>query len=217
MRKLPLILLLVFAGALSAQKKKLYVADQVMACMKNPNGCMQVKEKSKGEWQSMVDTIEGFAYQEGYNYTLKVEQLANTANGAHYKLLKVLKQKKSDFNPASRLPAKRWYLQEMVEDTTFIRLMDTSAVYIELKPADMSFSGHGLCNNFHGILNTDGSQISLTQIVSTKMACKGTLLESIVTTMLADMHSFKVVGDKLTLAGGNKAFMQFRSKDVHQH
>ncbi|RNA63840.1 DUF4377 domain-containing protein [Chryseobacterium nematophagum] len=44
-----------------------------------PMKCLQVKENQSGNWMNFYSTIEGFTYEPGYEYILKVktEKIAN--------------------------------------------------------------------------------------------------------------------------------------------
>lgn len=54
--------------------KTLYVRDVLADCEgESPRKCMQVRETPEGEWTFFYDSIEGFDYEETYQYELRVE------------------------------------------------------------------------------------------------------------------------------------------------
>ncbi|MFW5741497.1 MAG: DUF4377 domain-containing protein [Myxococcota bacterium] len=54
--------------------RTMYVHEQQVDCQgEGPMRCMQVREDSDGEWTWFYDSIEGFEYEEGYRYELRVE------------------------------------------------------------------------------------------------------------------------------------------------
>lgn len=49
------------------------VAGQTLECQGVAiQQCMQVKKKKDGEWQNFYDQIEGFTYEEGFEYILRI-------------------------------------------------------------------------------------------------------------------------------------------------
>lgn len=198
-----------FVTNANAQKTvKLFVADQPVICPGNYNAdCIQIKEKKKGEWSPLKGTIEGFTYEAGYDYTLKVKK---NKTGAAYTLVKVSTKQKTEYNPTQRLDGKKWYLHSLHEDTTYMNLLDTTKVYVEINMAEKRISGKGICNRFSGGLTINGNDFSVGNLASTKMACEGNILEGIVTAMFEKMRHYTTVGNKLILSSDNKESMVFR-------
>ncbi|GAB3575337.1 hypothetical protein GCM10027578_39370 [Spirosoma luteolum] len=53
------------------------VAAQERDCMgMGPRKCLYVRENGKGDWQLFYDPIEGFTFEPGYTYTLRVKRQA---------------------------------------------------------------------------------------------------------------------------------------------
>lgn len=51
------------------------IADRYKDCVGViPQKCLQVKEKGATDWSLFYDFIQGFTYQEGYEYTLLVRR-----------------------------------------------------------------------------------------------------------------------------------------------
>lgn len=51
----------------------LEVAPQTVECVGEAvQRCLQVRESPEEEWRYFYDTIEGFTYEEGYTYVLRV-------------------------------------------------------------------------------------------------------------------------------------------------
>ncbi|GAA4109275.1 hypothetical protein GCM10022393_05780 [Aquimarina addita] len=56
------------------ETKTVYIASYQTNCQGvGSQTCMLYKENSDDEWTYFYDTIEGFEYEEGYNYTLEIE------------------------------------------------------------------------------------------------------------------------------------------------
>lgn len=212
MKQLLLVFLLsVITFHLQAQKKyqKLFVADQALQCPYNQGeDCLMVKEKKKDSYQLLSGVIAGFTYEEGYEYQLKVEK-----RGAQdYILSKVLKKKKTSYNPSERIDKKQWFLYSMHIDTQFIRIMDTTAIYMELNLAEKRVSGKGVCNRFNGEVTIENKNIAFAEMASTKMACEGNILENIITGMLKRMKFYRTSGNILTLSNNDKELMIWKRR-----
>lgn len=53
----------------------LYVADHQVPCATlEPQTCLLVREDPRAEWQPLYEAIEGFSYQPGHSYTLRVQR-----------------------------------------------------------------------------------------------------------------------------------------------
>lgn len=99
---LALLFLLAACGEPMPQDKPgqlLYVAPYGTACIGvGAMECLRVKEEGDANWQLFYNHIEGFAYEEGFQYTLrvKVEEVASPpADGSslRYTLLEVVEKK----------------------------------------------------------------------------------------------------------------------------
>lgn len=76
----PLLLLTFLAVALAAcssggEEKTIYVAPTMVDCEgEGPQECLLIKENPEDDWQYWYYGIEGFDFQEGYNYELVVKE-----------------------------------------------------------------------------------------------------------------------------------------------
>ncbi|WP_170319665.1 DUF4377 domain-containing protein [Polyangium spumosum] len=60
-------------------QKTLFVREQRVDCEgEGPMRCMQVRASADAEWELFYGKIEGFSYEEGYTYELRVAPLAAT-------------------------------------------------------------------------------------------------------------------------------------------
>ena len=58
----------------STTEKTLYIGPELVDCVGvAPQKCMQVKETPDGEYQDFYDPIQGFTFEPGYNYVLRVQ------------------------------------------------------------------------------------------------------------------------------------------------
>ena len=60
----------------SEEVKILYVASKLDDCVGiAPKKCMMVKEEEDAPWELMYQEIEGFNYEEGYEYKIEVKRV----------------------------------------------------------------------------------------------------------------------------------------------
>jgi len=75
-----LVMTVVSCGSLSqgqeeVTQKTLFVGPEREACIGAvPQECYLIKENLEDEWEFLYDEIEGFEYEEGWTYKLRVEQ-----------------------------------------------------------------------------------------------------------------------------------------------
>lgn len=213
-----LILVFFFAAVIAADaqsKKVMYVADHKTFCSSTSvSECYQVKEKKNEGWKIFQNSIEGFEYTEGYEYKLKVsvrsyQNVEPGSSNLTYQLLKLMSKKKTNYNPLQKLNG-TWNLEQIWEDTTYIKLMDSSSVVMELNTTTQKMSGKNICNNFFGSFTATADSIAFSDIGSTRMMCDGMLLENIIFKMYKDMKKWVVRTNKLTLSSADgKARMQW--------
>lgn len=62
-----------FLGSDDARDTTLFVAPQRVPCVGvGPQSCLRVREPSQAEWGLFYDSIEGFAFEPGFEYELRV-------------------------------------------------------------------------------------------------------------------------------------------------
>lgn len=88
------------ANASAENEKTIIVGPKTADCRGVvPMKCLQVKENTSAEWNNFYSNIEGFTYEPGYEYVLKIktEKIANPpADGSSikYKLVQQLSKTK---------------------------------------------------------------------------------------------------------------------------
>ncbi len=203
------VLLLSFSVVFAQQKKTYIVADHKSSCTGlMPMDCYLVKEKAKNEWGYFYNFIEGFDYEEGFEYKIKVsvtkyEQVAADASSYTYRLLKIMSKRKTNYNPTEKLNGK-WVLEYIHQDTTFIRLIDSTSTYMELNTQTGKVNGKNICNGFFGPFKANETTIEIGEIGSTRMMCEGMQLENIIFKMLRDMKTWNITTNRLTLHSADK-------------
>ncbi|CAD7813059.1 hypothetical protein CHRY9390_02602 [Chryseobacterium aquaeductus] len=62
------------ANSASADEKMFIVASQTVDCTGvAPMKCLQIKEKESDSWGNLYSNIEGFIYEPGFEYVLKLK------------------------------------------------------------------------------------------------------------------------------------------------
>jgi len=163
------------------EMKTLYVGPELVDCVGvAPMQCMQVKEDPNGEYQNFFSSIEGFTFEPGYTYELRVnvESIANPpADGSslRYTLVEIVSQTPvatGETGEANALQGARWvlvsYLNAAGETVTALADREVTA---EFGP-DGQMGGSGGCNRYFASYTVDGGNLTIGQAGSTMMACE---------------------------------------------
>ncbi|MFV0521606.1 MAG: DUF4377 domain-containing protein [Mangrovibacterium sp.] len=185
-----------------AQEFTYWVNGTQITCMGvAPRKCLQVQkgeELNEQAWKSFSSKIDGFDYEPGYVYKLKVkeekipaEQVPADASSIKYTLVKVLK-KTADARFA------------IDGDWTLIRLNAqpinrmVPAPTLAIHVADMQIAGSGGCNNYAGgIKNLTTKEIVLGQVAGTRKACFKKNIEQDYLVALNKVHTYAMEDGKL--------------------
>ncbi len=216
-----LFTILTFSSAVFAQTKNevLIVADRKTDCrgvvaMK----CLQIKKPQDENWTLFRQNIENFNYAEGYTYVLRVsvgtvKNPPADASNLKYRLRQILSREKTggekSENDASRLTANAWRLTAIEGEK-----VNTDKSFINFNTAKKSVGGNGGCNGFGGDLSVNGSEIKISQIISTQMFCEDTSdVENKFLKNLERATKYKITGGKLVLFAAEKVVLEFTAKN----
>jgi heat shock protein HslJ len=173
------IILLVFACNPKQKTETFWVNSYRVDCVGvGPMKCMLIQKGEtleEGEWQNFYSKIEGFEYEPGFIYKLKVkeEQLENVpadASSIKYILIEVL-EKKEDNKLALN---GSWDAVKI--NGSIIKLPRSRGAGVipqmQIDLAQMQISGIDNCNNFSGKINKLGdTNIELGQLARTQKMC----------------------------------------------
>jgi heat shock protein HslJ len=130
------------------RQKTVYVGPYQVECAGvGPQQCLLVKEDPNAEWTFFYDRIEGFEYEPGYEYELRVmeEKIANPpadASAIRWTLLEVVKKTRS-------LEGTTWVLEAYLnsEGVLVSPLVDSEATATF---ANGQVGGNASCNTYFG-------------------------------------------------------------------
>ena len=175
---LMMVMIFTFHQLASAQTVIYYVAPNKADCMGiGPGKCYLVKKSPDAGYNFFNGEIEGFTYEEGYEYkiSVKIIQLENTPAdqvSMKYVLDKVLEKNKAKaVNTDSKIQQK-WVLAKYLKNDKLIK--NTTKAFIQFTN-DARINGNSSCNNFFGSYTESNNKISFSQVGMTKMYCEGSI------------------------------------------
>lgn len=175
-----------------------------------PMNCLQVQTGEtidEGGWELFYSPIEGFDYEEGYQYLILVEvrelsakQTPADASSQQYQLLAI---KAKTLQPSGKLSGK-WTLVSINQ-----KAVDVSAHHelpvIEISLNDMYVSGTDSCNQFNGqILTIENQSFKLGPVASTRKYCQDMKLADNFNNALFNAQSYRYDGETLVIADSHK-------------
>ena len=207
------------APAPQAEELTLYVGPELVDCVGvAPMQCMQVKQAADDEWQLFYDQIDGFTYEPGYTYELRVQRIAvpnppADASAFRYELIEEVSRTPTlvVIGDENGLAGQEWQLQEiqMLEDNSVFVPADHALHTLNFSVAG-EFNGQNDCNRISGSYVVDGSNITFANIVSTMAMCAPESLFERYMQALLYADSFTMEGDNLLIAfGPNVGVLKF--------
>jgi len=185
----------------SCQKDKIiFVADHyASANLKS----LLIKENKNDDWTSFNDQIEGFNYEEGYSYQLKVS-ISKDKSGLKYKLKEVISKSKTEETTTNfhTLNEEKWFVSQIEGVPNKI----IKKIYFNIKGEKIGgFSG---CNTFRGTFKSKGNSFKVSTINATKMFCVDTSkLENMFQNALHNALSYTIENNVLKVYGINNKLL----------
>lgn len=195
-----LIIILTAINGYSQKKKHLYIADHLVDCEGvGKTKCMLIKEKIVDEWQTFYDQIEGFDYEEGYQYLIevKIKKVKNPAadqSSERYILKKVFEKKKVE--PAMADIHSTWKLVSMKGMTDF----DVFPTF-KIDTDGKRVSGNAGCNNYFGKYYPEKKELDFSRMGMTRKMCPEPVMkvENAYINNLRQVEKFELEGNNLFL------------------
>ncbi len=192
-----------------AVEKTLFVGPTLVDCEGvAPQKCMLVMDNPDDGYQMFYGNIEGFDFEEGFEYELivRVEEIENPpadASSLKYTLVSVVNKSPATptANPEVSMPTQTytldWYLNAQGEQTAVLPGTEITLAFMDGRVA-----GNSGCNQYSGGAEINGNQIKLGGMMSTMMACEETIMqqEQAYLAALGSAASFEISGETLTMA-----------------
>lgn len=213
-----------------AEEKTLFVGPELVDCVGvGPMKCMQVKEDPNGDYLLFYSPIEGFEFEPGNEYELRVrvETIPNPPADAS-SLRYVLTEQVSKTPVSGELESATMEKTTVLEGTLWqmISLLDAEGNTVAALPGsevtaefkDGRVGGRGGCNNFFGSYTLDGDALTVSQLGSTMMACPEGLMrqEQAYFTALQSAATYAIEGEQLQVmnAAGETVLTMAASEPV---
>jgi heat shock protein HslJ len=208
MKKLGFLLvtvILVFTGV-QAQNKIIYINHEMANCIGVvPGKCLQYRYKTSQPWLLLHGQIQGFNYEAGNMYKLKIRETKvknPPADGSSIKrtLVKVLsKEPMMSIALPHESISEKWVIGSIFKSGQK-QDVSTKNFLLHFNEETQSVSGK-VCNSFRGSLSTQkGNRITIGQLMSTKMLCSDIDFENSIMASLQSANSYGFNGDTLLLS-----------------
>ena len=191
-------------------EKTLYVGPELVDCVGvAPQKCLLVKENPEDEWSLFYGQIEGFDYEEGYNYKLLVEErvIENPpadASSIELTLIEVISK-----TEATTLENTMWVLESYGEQGDLQDVLEGSEITAVFAGAGGQVSGSAGCNSYFASYEIETNELSISDIGSTRKFCEGFMeQEGQYLAILADAESFQIQDSQLQIfSSGNQVLI----------
>jgi len=195
MKPIIIIIILSITTKSCDDAKHIYIADHLVDCVGvAPQKCMLVKDKIVDDWTNFYGNIEGFTYEEGYEYLLnvKIETIKNPpadVSNLIYTLIEVVEK-----NKTKKLIVlnNNWKVISMKG----IDSLNKNPT-IKFNADKNKVSGFSGCNNFFGSYVPDKNQLHLSKMGMTRMACPDMSVEIAFINNLNNVTYYKIEKDQL--------------------
>lgn len=188
----------------TSSTKIIYIADSKVDCVGvAPMKCLQIKENKTSNWTYFYNAIEGFDYEEGYFYKIKVavETIENPpADGSSlkYKLIEILDKSKTPL----LLDQGSWLVTRIKDMDSFGR-----NPFIKIDLSQNTINGNTSCNRFSAKIDINDKNIKISEVSSTDMTCNHAHIESKFLDAIKNISSYTLNEEKLQLLNQNNELL----------
>ncbi|WP_425639315.1 DUF4377 domain-containing protein [Algoriphagus yeomjeoni] len=172
------------------------VGEGQMSCLEIQKG----PEIKPGEWELFYSSIEGFDYEPGIIYQIKVKVTDREtptpadASSKIYELEEIL-SKESD--PALRL-TNIWKITKVGDIENPTGFKNNESLTFEFNASNKTYVGKMGCNSVRGeIKENDGEKLLLGSGASTMMACPDMTIENTISKALINTRGYKLENNQL--------------------
>jgi heat shock protein HslJ len=200
--------------AAAGTEKTVFVGPELVDCVGvAPQECLQVKESPEAEYTLFYGNIEGFDFEPGYEYELRIleteiENPPADASSIQWTLIEVVSKTAVETGSPTTdvLDGTGWVVESMVNGAGAV-VMPLPGTTISAEFSEGQIGGSASCNRYFASYTVDGSTLTFSQAGSTMMFCndpEGVMeQESAYLANLEKVASFVMEGDSLSLLDGD--------------
>ena len=181
--------------------KLLLIADHLEDCAGvSPQKCMLIKGSNADDWTYFYDQIEGFDYEEGYNYEIVVRKIAvknPPADAASYKY--VLKEILSKIASNEADPLLGNWKVITLDGLEKVSINPT----IKFDKTETKVSGFAGCNNYFSSYKIKNHELTFGPAGATKKMCADMTVEDHFFKLLPQIARYEVIKSELYLYDAN--------------
>ncbi|CAA0162151.1 conserved hypothetical protein [Tenacibaculum maritimum] len=183
-----------------------------MSCLETQLG----RELIPNKWEFFYDEIEGFTYESGYIYKLRIsienlneKEIPADGSNKRYQLIEVISK-----TPDAKLRLQDVWVATRINGRDIQLKEEDSRPRIEIEVGNKNILGKGACNRFFGSIETlTGKKITFSKIGATKMMCLDMNLEDLFFDALQSVKTYKIENSELHLFDENKEVLHFKKID----
>ncbi len=195
------VCVLLFFSCAKEDEKTIFINDIMVNCVGvSPQKCFQIKENESDPWYNYYGNIEGFDFEPGYTYKLKVrvvkvENPAADQLSEAFVLLDVLKKTKVEIDKSALTIDQGSWLVTHINNKSDFKRNPTLTVTLPQGQVQGSTS----CNKFFGNVEIGSNTFKTHKIASTKMMCDDMATEQLFLENLNLITSYKIENETLQL------------------
>jgi len=189
----------------SPTEKTVFVGPVMVDCEgEGPQKCMLVKEYFDDPYMLFYNQIEGFEYQEGFDYELRIqEQVVENppAGGSSIRWILLEQISKTEVG-AAPIKGTLWSLESYLNNQEeLVNVLPGTEITAAFE--DEQVSGIAGCNQYFGAYTSEGNTLEITVIGFTEMYCAPVEVmeqEGEYFSTLESAASYQVVADRLEIS-----------------
>ncbi|WP_177763524.1 META domain-containing protein [Flavobacterium sp. I3-2] len=179
MKRIQFLFALVFINTIGFAQEtiKISIKENKVPCVGvAPMECLQVKMGNSKEWTYFYDSIEGFDYEPGFTYKLKVEKtkkqgnLPADASAYNYKLKKVISKKKAKTTEITQTTNLDIFDKKLILTELNGKSISNGSIYFTINNTNKTITGKSGVNRFNSSFEFKNNELIIKPGMSTLMA-----------------------------------------------
>lgn len=179
MKRIQFLFALVFINTIGFAQEtiKISIKENKVPCVGvAPMECLQIKMGNNKEWTYFYDSIEGFDYEPGFTYKLKVEKtkkqgnLPADASAYNYKLKKVISKKKAKTTEITQTTNLDIFDKKLILTELNGKSISNGSIYFTINNTNKTITGKSGVNRFNSSFEFKNNELIIKPGMSTLMA-----------------------------------------------